>query len=282
MDLSDFNKIPIDGYERYLVNRKGDVYSQKSHRILIQHDSNGYKKCSFFFNKKKLNCFVHRLVAITYIPNPNNYEIVDHINTNKTDNRLENLQWLTQKENINRNEKKTSHERKVCQFSLKYEFIKSHESITNAAIDITNSQDKEVIKKARQCISKNCNGKNNTALKYIWEFDDEENYKIIPHDFDDSKLIYHYPNYFIFKDGRVYNKRNKQYLKPILDVAGYTEVTLCKKGEKKKNISIHIIVYDHFGSKIKENRQPVYHINRIKSDNRIENLTLNLKEIIKK
>lgn len=49
-------------------------------------------------NKRK-SIQVHRLVAMAFIPNPNNYEQVDHINRNKSDNRVENLRWVTQSEN---------------------------------------------------------------------------------------------------------------------------------------------------------------------------------------
>lgn len=49
-------------------------------------------------NKRKI-FQVHRLIAMTFIPNPNNLEQVDHINRNKSDNRVENLRWVTQSEN---------------------------------------------------------------------------------------------------------------------------------------------------------------------------------------
>lgn len=62
--------------------------------------SNPYLYVSISVNNKSYRRRVHRLVAETFIPNPNNYNAVNHINGIKTDNRVENLEWITNKENI--------------------------------------------------------------------------------------------------------------------------------------------------------------------------------------
>tara|TARA_R110000787_G_scaffold34474_3_gene89199 strand:+ start:188 stop:655 length:468 start_codon:yes stop_codon:yes gene_type:complete len=62
---------------------------------------NGYMEVSLCKNGKRKKFYVHRLLAIAFIPNPENKPCVDHINGVKDDNRLENLRWLTIKENCN-------------------------------------------------------------------------------------------------------------------------------------------------------------------------------------
>ncbi len=92
----------IPGYNGdYQSSTLGNVRN-KSGKILKQrinkHRSN-YKLIRFYGKSPFLK--VHRLIALTFIPNPNNKPEVNHINGNKEDNNIQNLEWVTRKENVN-------------------------------------------------------------------------------------------------------------------------------------------------------------------------------------
>lgn len=84
----------------YFVTKDGKIFSKRKFNSLTElklsrGGHKGYLKIKIGDNAM----FVHRLVAIAYIPNPDNKEVVNHINGIKDDNRLENLEWCTRSEN---------------------------------------------------------------------------------------------------------------------------------------------------------------------------------------
>lgn len=91
---------PAPGYEDYyLVSSLGNVWSVRSARLLkLKVTPAGYLRVSPSVNGKRKECAVHRLVALAFIPNPENKPTVNHINENKKDNRVENLEWATEAE----------------------------------------------------------------------------------------------------------------------------------------------------------------------------------------
>jgi len=89
----------IEGYGKdYKICSNGDVISCRFNKEKILkplNDGNGYLYVGLCKNNKRKNLKIHRLIAIYFIDNPNNYQIVDHINGNTLDNSIVNLRWVT-------------------------------------------------------------------------------------------------------------------------------------------------------------------------------------------
>jgi hypothetical protein len=95
----------IIGYPNYLIYPDGRVWSKKRSRtkggFLKPNNQGNYFNVCLCLNGKPKEHYIHRLVAIHYIPNPENKKCIDHINGDKRNNNISNLRWVSHQENMN-------------------------------------------------------------------------------------------------------------------------------------------------------------------------------------
>lgn len=91
----------IPGWENYAqVSSDGRIYSKRSSQERKLQNTTGYNWVKIWKEGKFHQVFVHRAVALAFIPNPENKRVVNHKDGNKTNNTVENLEWCSQSENI--------------------------------------------------------------------------------------------------------------------------------------------------------------------------------------
>ena len=145
----------IKGYEGlYAVKSCGKVWSYRNKKFLKPDThENGYLYVTLNRNGERKCCRLHRLVAEAYIPNLENLSDVDHIDNDKTHNYVNNLQWITHKDNIRKSQNKH-----ILQFSLDGELIREWECASDVGIEVQSN--------IVTCLK----GRRKTAYGYVWKY----------------------------------------------------------------------------------------------------------------
>ena len=166
----------IKGYEGlYEVSNYGRVRSLKFGKEKIlkpSRDTDGYLFVGIRKNGHRKICRVHRLVAETFIPNPSNLSEINHLDEDKDNNLVQNLEWCDRKYNCNygnRNkrisEKMTNGKlsKLVLQYTKSGEFVKEWKSMNDVQRNLGYSTGN---------ISSCCTGRRKNAYNFIWKFKD--------------------------------------------------------------------------------------------------------------
>lgn len=148
----------IKGYEGiYGITSCGKVWSYRNECFLKPYlNKKGYMRVCLRKDGEKKMYSLHRLVAEEYLPNSENLPQVDHIDGNKTHNYLNNLQWITHRDNVRKGRNKP-----ILQFDLDGNFIREWE----CAADVG----KVAVKSINNCLK----GRTKTAYGFIWKYKED-------------------------------------------------------------------------------------------------------------
>lgn len=150
-----------------LVGDDGKVYSMDGRERFPQ--DYGYMRVMV----KRRTYAVHRLVAETFIPNPENKPVVDHINKDRHDNRAENLRWVTAKENAQTISRDNTNRKMVDVYTIYGDFVATFDSIQKVA---------DILGVVRNGITTNLKRKGWTNGYYVVEHGETlDGYRLFPH-----------------------------------------------------------------------------------------------------
>lgn len=165
----------IPGFEDgYMISNLGRVYSKYTKKIRKTQFARGYEGITLKRDGKQHCLFVHRLVAETFLPNPNNLPIVNHKDENPMNNCVDNLEWCTYSYNNSYNgiakRKSEKFQKKVYVYDKEGNLEREYSSVREAERDIKGSSGS---------ISMACRGLNYTYQDKVWSYEPLEKEEIL-------------------------------------------------------------------------------------------------------
>lgn len=198
-----YDDVTYDNYEASTLSR---IRNLTTHKLVKQTKrADGYMRCKLSKNGKRKDVRVHRVIAFTFLANPENKQFVNHLNSERDDNRLENLAWCTHPENIRHTftnpDRRTPRKRIILFEDDRVTPFKIYDSIRSAS---------QQLGVAYECIRNVLAGKSKSTGKQQYYFEYADPKLTLTRDelkeFEDVKED---SKFMISQDGRIYNKRLK-------------------------------------------------------------------------
>lgn len=246
-----------DEISNYDVSNYGRVRVRKTLQLRSLCTHTGYKGCTLIHKDKHYNQPVHRLVSKAFIPNDDKTKIhINHIDYNKLNNHVSNLEWVTVSEN-----NKHAHQH-IERKSTTIPIIRMDMDGTNP---VRYESQSEARKEFGSYISNCLNGSAKQAYGYLWTYENKPEQNI---DVSFFKQIDNHPDFLISIDGQIYNKTRNSLLTPR-KTGYYMSVVL-----DKKHYCIHRLLATYFIDKPENYNDNwiVNHIDGNKLNNHIDNL----------
>ena len=275
----------VPSFAKYEVSTLGTIRNKKTKHVLsCQTCDKGYARTGLMQNGKQKTSYVHRLVALTFIPNPKQKRTVNHKDHNKLNNSVENLEWATTTEQ-NRHKKKVPREIQRLMSSRKVWRVDKDTNQKLECYETMRDAAKWVFDNKLTSVKEFNNGNNiktkicavcrkrlgtdgyprKTAFGYKWEYVDEKKYeneiwKDIPKD-----VIHGVEGYSISSYGRIKNHKGRVsegYHKP----ESYTWVSVYPKQYQLHRLIAKVFLPNFYGKPV------VNHKDGNKQNNKLFNL----------
>lgn len=249
----------------YEVSNFGNIRITNTQKLRSLNNNTGYMVCTLFYNGKPHSKQVHRLVAQAFLPPCDDLDktVVNHKDYNKINNHVDNLEWVSISENNKHAHQNTN--RKITKTAIIRRNLDGSNPVTYEAVNYAR---KEFGPHVTTCLS----GKAKQAYGYLWEYVNPPS-RLQPRQNDDedsteSVQIENHPDFILYKDGRVYNKKRKQFLTPR-KTGAYMSVVL-----NNKHYCIHRLLGIYFVEKPENFTEKwiINHKDGDKTNNTVENL----------
>jgi HNH endonuclease/NUMOD4 motif len=255
----------IPSFPDYEASTLGKVRNKTTMKVIKFHENFGYMTSHLYRDQKRCPVKAHRLIAETFIENPESKEVVNHKNSIRNDNRVENLEWNTIKEN--NDHKLTKHPSNVkkylrpvwqCNKDTKQRIMRFNSTL-QAAMSINKDKAKCIASKIR-CV---VNGTRNTTYGYYWENDP---YPVIEGEvWKEVTFIDNVSGYEVSSEGRLKNNKGTMFF-GHKDDNGYIRVSV-----NEKLYRMHTLVARAFIPN-PDNKPHVNHKDGVRDNNKLDNL----------